>query len=653
MSWLSTTPVVLVAVGWVLVPGLATTYALGLRSVTAWGSAPLIGIGTLAVSAVVAPRLGLSWSPLTALGAAALVALLILLVRLGSRRVSNAGAPERGAGAEHGPAIAAGIGMAVAVAVGVATGVRGMLTPSTLSQTYDAVFHYNAVAEILASGNGSSLTIGTLTSPGATTAFYPAAWHDLVSLVAMLSGATVPVATNITAIVVAAVVWPLSCLVLVRQLLGRSVVAALLTPPVAVAFVAFPWSLMTYGVLWPNLIGLALVPAALAVVVTFTGHVVDSAIRTGQAVVIAVFAVVGLALAHPNTLFSLAVIGVVPIAFWFVGLLRDLIVAGRWILAGALAVVVGAIGVAGLAFMLTSPLLADVRAFDWPAYQTPPQAIGEVLLNATNHREAAWTISLVVIVGMVAAAQQMSTRWLLPAHLVSGMLFMLASSLESVLAATLTGIWYNDSFRLAAMIPITGVPLAVVGLIGVGTWAAAALPDVRAFQPAVLGVVAAVLLTVFSSGLYIRDHADLFRESYAPPAKDGLVTPQRRAFLEEVGGIVPPGVVVAQNPWSGSALLPPLTGTRVLFPALVGAWTDDQLYLAEHLRDAATDPQVCTVARRLNVEYMLVAEVRFWRDDRRAKQFPGIAVPQEGFERVAQSGGDELYRLTVCGRTTS
>ncbi|HXV92290.1 MAG TPA: DUF6541 family protein, partial [Pseudonocardia sp.] len=460
MSWSSALPAALAALAWVLLPGLAATTVAGLRGVAAWAAAPLVSIGVVAGTAVAAEMVGLPWSPPVALGGAAVLVGVAAAVRFLRRGSGVAGSDGPG------PPLAVLAGAAGAVCLTVLTAVRAIPTPGTLSQTYDAVFHYNAVAAIMASGRGSSLTVGELTDPAADGAFYPAAWHDLVALVVQTTGAPVPMATNVVALVVAGVVWPLSCLLLVREVAGPRAAACLAAPLVAVGFIAFPWSLMSFGVLWPNLIGLALVPAALAAVVAVCGLARDSALGNAHAVQLLVVGAVAIGLGHPGAAFSLAVLSVAPLLWWLAARLRTLVSAGRVLLTAVTAAVPVVLAV-GATAVVTSPLFDGVRSFDWPAYQLPSQAAGEVLLNATNGKDAAWAISAVVVVGAFAATRERTWRWLLPAHLASAMLFVLASSLETPLAATLTGLWYNDSFRLAAMVPVTGVPLAVLGLLAI------------------------------------------------------------------------------------------------------------------------------------------------------------------------------------------
>ncbi|WP_300013413.1 DUF6541 family protein [Pseudonocardia sp.] len=658
-AWAAATPVLLVAVAWVTVPGLAATYALGLRGIGAWGLAPVVSIGSVAGGAVVAGQLGLPWSPAVAVGPAVVLALLAVGARLLPAARRRRGGPAGGAsrpgadGARH--ALAATAGMAVAATIGTLTVASAIGTPSRLSQTYDAVFHYNAVMEILSDGTASSLQLGRLTTPTADIAFYPAAWHDLVSLVVLTTGASVPVAATAAVTALACVVWPLSCLVLVWVICGPVPAAVALAPVVAVGFVSFPWSLMGFGVLWPNLTGLCLTPAVLAVVVALCrlGPPVD--LGRGTAAVLLPVGAGTLGLAHPNALFSLALLAVFPVAWALGRAARRRLRGGERIVPAGLVLGLAAGIAAAVWFVLTSPVFDDVREFDWAAYQDPGRAVGEVALGATNNRPAAWALAVVVLLGLGAACLRPAFRWLVPAHLLSGALFVLASAQETEFAAAVTALWYNDSYRLAAVLPVTAAPLAVLGLLAVGLLVSRAWP-VRARPPSAAAgaLVAGLLVLVASGGMYSARNAEFVRSSYpGPQAESDLLDPDEAEFYERIGGLIEPGAVVAQNPWSGSALLWPLTGHEVLFPHLTGDWSADQVLLARRLRDVQDDWRVCAAADRLGVRYLLAGTADFWLGDSRARRYPGLEAPapDSGFRLVAAApDADEsaLYELTAC-----
>jgi hypothetical protein len=691
MTWLSAAPLLLIVTAWAVLPGAVVTHGLGLRGVAAWGSAPAVSIAVLATSAVAAGWVGVGWGPLPAvvgtvalavtlgagrLGAGRLGAGRLAAGRLGVRSVVG----RRAAPARDGWAVTLGAvaGLTAAAGLGVRSAVAGMGRPDALSQTYDAVFHYNAVARILATGDASSLTLGLLTDPSLRVSFYPAAWHDLVALTATtVAGTSIPAASNAAAIAVASVVWPLGCLLLVRQVVGPSPVAVFVTPVLATGFVAFPWSLMQFGVLWPNLLGLALLPAGLAALVALLG-LGEHGLRPAQAVLIGGLAAVAMALAHPSALFSLAVLAAAPV-LWAV-FRRTLPLPARLALASA------AVGVAALVVyvVLFSAALAEMRTFDWPAYQTPPQALGEVLLGATNRRPAAWALSAAVVGGLVAALRRARTSWLVGSYASAAVMFMMASALETPPAAAATAVWYNDSFRLAAMVPIVAVPLGVIavqaagnaladrlrgtaatgtaatGTAATGTAATGTAATGRTAVPTIAALIVLVALLLASSGLYTREHAETLAVTYAPPPDATLLDAAQRDFLTETAIELPPDAVVAQNPWNGSALLAALAGRAVLFPHMQGRWTPEHRLVATRLDEVATAPEVCAAVRRLGVTHVLVGGTPFWPWDARVHDYPGIdgvegaappligAGPARGFTLVAAGARYRLYRITEC-----
>src|SRR4051794_9723875 len=310
MNWIEAAPVALVTVAWLLVPGLFVSYLLGLRGVAAWGLAPVTGIALIACTAVLGGFLGIGWSVgfvlLVSVAFVAVVAAVAFLLR---RRAFLAADPD-----PRGLTLAAGLGILPAVVLGLTTIIESMGAPDTLSQTYDAVFHYNALAYINDSHHASALSMSALGNPHIPGFFYPAAWHDLASLVMMSGGASIPLAANAVTVAATVVLWPLSCLLLVRQLFGRNLGALVITGTLSIGFTAFPWDLLGFGVLWPNLLGMSIAPALFAVVLTLTGWARDDAIGKVRAWLALAVGLVAAGFAHPNVLFSLVVLSVFPAA---------------------------------------------------------------------------------------------------------------------------------------------------------------------------------------------------------------------------------------------------------------------------------------------------------------------------------------------------
>lgn len=668
MSWLEAVPAALVAVVWCVAPGVVWLRVLGWHGIACWGGAPVVSVALVAVTAVVSGRLGVPWGPLPVVAATVLGAVVLFGIRAAMRqRPRSSGGPAapsryvaflRGGsdGPWSRPALLAGL--VVTVALGWLTVVLAFGRVDAISPTYDAVHHYSAVAHILTTGDGSSLTLGELTSPGRPTG-YPAAWHDLVALVVLTSGASIPAASNLMAFAAAAVVWPLGCALLTRQVAGPRAGVLLVAPVLATAFTAMPWLVMTWGVLWPNLLGLALVPAALAAVVAFVMPADDSALSRSSALLLGAVAAPGLSLAHPNAVISLLVLGLSPVA------VAAIVSAVRAARAGKrLRTVAGPVGAVALAagvlwLLAWSPFLASVRAFDWPASMGARDAVLGVLWNGTNGRPPLYVVSVLVLVGGVFALRHARTAWLVPAHLTSAFLYVLAIAREGDVVTALTGAWYNDSYRLAAMVPITGVPLAAIGVTGtvsglVGVWARRASrpsgsPNMVTVTAAAVTLTAAVLV-VASDGFRVGVHAFVVAGTYQREAT-WMLQPGQRDFLEAAGRAVPAGEVVAANPWTGNALVYPLTGRETMFPHMSGNWTPEQKLIQERLRDAAVDPSVCRAVRATDLKYAIDGPVSYWPWDRRSQSFPGLTDLDRapGFEPVLSGGGSTLYRITACG----
>ncbi|WP_308817537.1 DUF6541 family protein [Pseudonocardia alni] len=670
MTWAQAVPVALVTAAWCVLPGALVARAAGLRGAVCWGAGPLVSVALIATTAVLAGGAGVPWGPWPVLGATAVLALLCAAVSAAVRRVRRDRA-EPGAdpgdrppfllrAGPDGPlgGIALAIGTAVTVAIGWLTVMLAFGPVDAISPTYDAIYHYSAVARIVQTGDASSLTLGELNSPGRPSA-YPAAWHDVVSLVVASTGASIPAASNLAAFAAAAVVWPLSCTLLVRQVVGRRAGALLVTPVLATAFTAMPWLLLNWGVLWPNLLGLALVPAGLAAVVTVLGLTRDSAVGRFRALLLGAAAVPALALAHPNAAVSLLVLGLSPVVV-AAGITTVRQVRRRRFAPAALAPAGALAAVAAVVWLLAwSPYLDGVRAFDWQASMGAREALTGVLWNGTNKRPELVVVSVLVVVGAVLALRHARTAWLVPAHLTSALLYTLAVAREGDLVTALTGAWYNDSHRLAAMVPITGVPLATLGVLGAAALAVRAVtalrragttPERRRLLAVPAVAVLAAALVLLSDGFRIGVHAAVIADAYRYET-GRVLQPGQREFLEAAGRATASGAVVAANPWTGNGLLYPLTGRQVLFPHLSGTWTPDQELVRMRLHDVARDPVVCPALRATGVGYVIDGPVTWWPWDPRADTYPGLSEIDRapGFEPVLSGGGSTLYRITACG----
>ena len=643
-AWLAVWPALLAAAGVLVLPGLAAAWAAGLRGIPAWGLAGPLSVTLVGVAALAGPVVGVAWGPVLLLATTALVALIALGADLMLRR---RGAPS--AGADRPPARALAVaGAAVGAGFAAAAVTGGLRRPDALPQTYDAVFHLNAVRQVLATGDASSLDVGTLSSPERAHLFYPAAWHAVTALVVELTGVGLPAAANAVSVVIAALLWTSGCVLLARQVLGARPMPLLAAGVIAPGLAAAPYLLLAYGTVWPNALGTALLPAALAVVLSVAGLAREDLLGRRRGVMVAVAVLPGLVLAHPNVVVTLLVWGLVlaPAAA------RRRLATRRHVTDRQVRLVWA--GVAGYAVLvawlvLWSPLFAATRQIDWHHRETLAQAAGEWLLAAPCALPVGVVLAALMVLGLVTTARS-ELWWLAGCHVVTGALWVLAAGSDAPVSQLVTGPWYNDAFRLGALIPVTGLPLAVIGLRRLVRAAELVRrPALHRVGPPTLWAAALVAVVVLTQGLSVRDSARVVDVWYGGSSVE-LVGPGERSLLERLDTLVPPGAVVAGNPWNGSALGQALSHRRVLFPHLAGSWGRDRSLLAGYLADAGSDPAVCAAARRLHVGYVLDGPSAFWRKNRRQRLYAGTHVAgAPGFEPVASGGRLTLYRMTACG----
>jgi hypothetical protein len=647
-SGVAVAPNVLVAAAVLVGPGLVVGVLLGLRGVLLTGLAAPLSVTVVAVAAVVAPWAGADFGLLPVLAVTALAGLLAGLARFALRRIAGGPVAPRDGWRVLGSAL---LGVAVAAVCAALAVRRGIPRPDAVPQTFDAVFHLNAVAQVGRTGNGSSLALGTLTAPERTSGFYPAAWHDVTALVLDLTGSTAVVSANVVSLVIAAVVWPLGAVALARVAFGPRPGVLLAAGLLSTSFSAAPYLLLSYGTLWPNALGTALLPGLLAGLVAL----VRSGSRWGglAPALAALVSLPGLALAHPNVVVSLALLstaaGATIAVQWAAAPAR-----GRPRRLAAVVVGLGVVAVGELWFVARSPVFATVRHTSWPRRESLAQAVGEWVAAAPQRAPVPFLLALLVLVGFVTAVREPRHRWLAVTHVASGAAFVLVAGSDSGTVRALSGPWYDDPFRLAALLGVTAVPLAALGVLTTAKGLTRAVGAGRREAAGWVGRVRwalvpglALLLVLVSGAGYAGDNGRVLATWYAGTA---LAGPQETALLARLPRWVPDGNSVAGNPWNGSALAGAVGGVDFLYPHLQGSWGADRVLLAARLDEAATEPQVCAAARRLHVGFVLDGPVSFWPGDWRQPRYAGLAVAgRPGFEPVDTGGRLTLYRVTTCG----
>lgn len=647
MTWIDLALAVAVAALIVMIPGLLVVSSLGLRGMRLWGFAAPAGVTVVSVAATIAPFLGLSWSILPVL----LVAVFVVAVCIGLRvLVSRLTRRPVLAPRPDGPRHLLPVVSALVIGGGlIGLQVVAMLgAPDNISQTFDNVFHLNAIRYAVDNGNASPLFIASMTSGDGPAGFYPSGWHAFGSLVMATTSVSVPVASNAVMLVFTAVVWPASALLLVRELGVTSRIGLIAAGAAVAAFPAFPLLVLEYGVLYPFMMGVTLLPAVLAAVVRFATPDGQGG-RIGWMILVIGF-LPGLAIAHPGALVAALAFSIGPLALSGARGMRTASSRGRLLIGTAAVAYVGAFVAAWYA------LRPEDIARSWTPQETVAQAVGEVVAVAPWFAPVNVAMALLVAVGVVTAVmrRRRSDLVMLSTFVIAAALYIVASGLPYwEIRDLLVGPWYNNAPRLAALLPIAWVPLAALGADR--SWRALRAWQgrrrTRVLSSVSIAVASAVIvLVVVPQGFAVRQAVDSAAALYRYTDESPLLTSDELALIERLPDSVPADAVVIGSPWTGVALTYALVDRDVLMPHTLTTTTEDENLINDGLRTAVAGSDVCQAVDDLNAEFVLdfgVQEVNYG-----THVFPGLRnlSSSRAVELIDSEGQARLYRVVACDR---
>lgn len=644
MAWLQLVPALAVATALVVVPGLPIAWALRLRGLAFFAASLAASVAVIGVASVVAPVAGFGWSLLPVLAVTVAVTLVALCVRLVDRRPARA--VPRLSRAQRWAWISAFLIAAALIAFVLVSGIG---RPGNFSQSYDNVFHLNTVAWILEHGDSSPFAM-TMTTPGQAPSFYPTLWHAIVSLTVQLSGASIPFATNAVSLVVAAIVWPIGILFFARPFFAPKPANIFAAGILAAAFSAFPYHLFSWGILYPNLLSVALLPTALGFLHAALRHHQQAGTGRIVAVWVGFVGASGAAIvAHPN-----AVLGLIALSLpLLVAVARENFRRfGRSRVAwGRLVAIVVAILVAAVVWRSITTT-DNVRQFG----SNPIQAFFGALTNAPITSSYAWFVTLFVLGGIVLLWVTRRHRWLIASYLITVLLYVIVSSLVGPLRDLFTGGWYNDAHRIVFLLPITAMPLAAraasefIDLMrgAAHRWEFSPVRALGARRRELVVVALAVLLiltgtrgaSMTTSKIDVQDVFKLGRHS-------DMVSKDELKLIERLPETTPDDALIAGNPWNGFGLAFALGDREVLFPHLKGEFGAEAQELGRDFRELPT-AEACRLIDDLGVTHMLDSSERLYEHG--APEFDGLNGIGESplLTRVDREGKASLYEVTGC-----
>ncbi len=659
MSWWTAVPAMLACIALVLVPGAFVAFALGFRRITLLGLAPVLSLSLVGVSAVVAPFVGASWNVWALVVLCVLASAAAWFATSFRRKDTNSRSMHR----DSWLAFAATLIGAGSGALLVGRRIMQLVgAPDNISQRYDNVFQLNAVRHILDSGNGSTLTLGEMAGGQGLGAVYPAVWHDLAALLVQLTGTSVPVAENAVNMTIGAIIWPISVIFLTRVVVGPKPVALIAAGIMSAGLAAFPFLLLVWGPLFPNMLSVAVVPAALAVVIMLC-KLADHQEHPLRLWLALLLLAPGLAFSHMSAVGALLAFSA-PIIAWAVARHAVSLVRAKaplWKYAVVL-VVSGAGAAVGLSAWIR---LRPGNYSGWRPHQIMGGAVGEVITNSPMGTRVAWAISILAIVGIFSVVAKRRQIWLLLSYAVTAGLYIIDAAIEPGFIRTfMTGIWYADTNRLAAYLPMFTVVLAALGFTQVVDavlgWFnrnldSASGPETTPSswtRPVSLAMVLALLggLVVATQLGAIQSYIGENKPFYERNTESSILSDDEYKLLARIDDEVPESSVVAGNPWNGSTLVYAFADRPVLKFHLSQPRTPAQELVESSLNVARQRPETCDAIRTLKVKFVLDFGTQYLLDHPQSRTYPGLENlnKSDAVELVDSEGDAKLYRVTAC-----
>lgn len=637
-------------------PGLPTVLALRLRPLTAVAAVVPASLLMITIAAEAGHLLGIPWTVASPLVLGLLLAAALWPI---GRRQALAAAASSDHSSPHDPRdhdpqdsappaprfLETRRGRATAILLGLGIGGGVLLARvlpmmggiHALSQTYDNIYHLNAVRHILRAGDGSAWVVGGMTAMPGTEVYYPAVWHQAVSLVTQVSGQDIILASNVVMLLIAVVLWPVGLMTLMRTSTTAGPVGWMAAGILAGVTGAFPLTLMHWGIVLPYFLAMALMP----LVVVLISHLAGLAPRSPQQLSVLQLAVLlpvvcgTVALAHPQGVFVGMVLGL-PILVW--GTLAragDRFVSRRspaldrprlWPLAL----------VTGVALVGSAAVWIRFRPVEssavWKPNSSLKEAIGQAISISPNATPTFLPLGLVMLACAASVLLLSRSRWLLAPWLVAAVFSVLTRSTPvGDLRYLLLGNWYTDNNRVTAIIAVAAIPVLALGIESLQRLAGRRFPRFAGNTGHLVAALAAVL--VLALGV-LSPASQVNRSYFVPDWQSGvLLSDDERELLERLPEVVPEDAVIATNAWNGSSLAYAISDRQVLNTYMSFQAEPDVHLLNAELDEAGTNPEVCDAAEKLNVEYAL---------DFGPQEIHGRTATYTGLNEISETGSAEV-----------
>lgn len=670
-------------------PGFLVLRGFGVSRCLAFSLAPLLGVAAYVVIGVAYEKLGIWSSWVTQIGLLFIVAAIIFLVL---RFVLKWKHPVSFSLLDHGAVLCNRLSFDSACLLGYvafACVFAGGLfvwylgSPYSYAQQFDNISHLGTIQSFVNSGvwspfasslysSASDAAINPLPGGG----FYPTAWYSVAALAVTSMGVTTAFAENVANFVFAALVLPAGSFAFMRVMFDGRKAAIPFGAFCTLLFAGFPWMIIFFGPLYPNMSAFCLIPATAATFLLMFQPGCSRKQRLGL-VVVFFFALMSLALAQPNAVFTLAVL-LAPFCIWQVSRIplsmkcKGKSCVAMRILFGAIALaVIYAIWMA----CYNAPFLASVVQHTWLPYADRLEAFEDALVVGFMAEGSQIVLAGLIIVGAAWTLWHRRYLWLSFSYAFACLIFVVNGYSDGPLKHIFGGFWYTDPWRCGAMASLIGIFLAAMGLYacwrGITTLVekarkgAVSVPVSTAIAAflALFAVLGSTFPGIPAPGSQIGAIAfrSVLSGLHTGASVASVYDDAEQAFVQEVKHVVPSEALIINVPDDGSAFAFAADGLRTYFRHTrdydVPRETMESRIIRDNLCDIATREDVRKAVSTIDGQYVLQLDqgepyvvsphLFTYGEGEQWRGIDSIRDDTPGFEVVLAEGDMRLYKITA------
>lgn len=550
---------------------------------------------------------------------------------------------------------------------------------SHLTQSEDNIRHYAYIRSLLNSTDWSTLNvsmygIGTSQSLNPylsqTGGFYPLGWHIPSAITCALAATSIGIGTNVVNFTLIGISLPIGSYYLISQVFpNESKLRIASGAIVSLVLPASPWVLLAVWPLFPNLATMCLVPAAAALFIDAT---TDSNKYRLTKVAGFLLCCGGLSVTQPNGIFVCAVF-LIPYTVWICSKYgcetqhanRIGIKKARLITGSIATISISLIWIA----LYKLPSFQGVVSYYWSPISTIWQSMADCLFIAYPIQPASVFMALLCAAGLLQLLRK-KQYWPVISCLLAIVLYVVAAGFgDNVIKHVLTGFWYTDPYRVAAMLAFCSIPVAYSGFtLLLKTFKAIANRFDMGSKSYFVSIAAVITIFIAFAlpSFAIRGVTEITTpystmtanmRGFTRVDEGAILTESKIEFLNKVATITGPNAVIANTPYDGSCFAKGVANLNLLFcndenytDKTTSNWAIDlRSNLCNYVSSSSTKKSV----RDKDVQYVLSLEedegtMKAWYPAFEQLRWTGILSISEatpGFELILQTGDMALYKI--------